>query len=343
MKIIGQLLCLLALFALCTGCKKFQSERVIDFAPFAEQTIASVSTLDANLARRRRVLIVDYSRSYDEEAVAEFDRHIKVLESILEEMIEYSVLVAKLTHSEATEPEQVQLLADYLARYRDAMKAGALTEDLDVEEFDRILENVRQQPTMLSAMNQAQPLINEAGRLAAVTTGRIRDIVSEYDESITDEIEADFGDVLAYRKQYELERRRLLDALAGIYRFRQGEEGALDEVFASGVFSASQKEMLEQSGNPVDASAEAMLISRFESLKKVADRLQPDFDHYIALQREVDASVAEFDEELRATWGVIFVWTRAHAKMAQGVIDPAEWFDMNDAPGTIFRLAGAAI
>ena len=53
--------------------------------------------------------------------------------------------------------------------------------------------------------------------------------------------------------------------------------------------------------------------------------------------------VDAFDIELRATWGVIFVWTRAHDRMARGVIDPAEWFDVTDAPGAIFRLAGAAI
>jgi hypothetical protein len=75
----------------------------------------------------------------------------------------------------------------------------------------------------------------------------------------------------------------------------------------------------------------------------VADRLKPELELYAALQREVDENVKSFDSELRATWGVIFVWTRAHQRMASGVVDPAEWFDVKDAPSTIFRLAGKAL
>jgi hypothetical protein len=33
----------------------------------------------------------------------------------------------------------------------------------------------------------------------------------------------------------------------------------------------------------------------------------------------------------------LVVWMRAHQKMASGVVQPAEWFDLNDAPAFLIR------
>ena len=34
---------------------------------------------------------------------------------------------------------------------------------------------------------------------------------------------------------------------------------------------------------------------------------------------------------------IMLVWSRAHQKMASGVVDPADWFDIKDAPALLIK------
>ena len=221
---------LFAVSCLLCGCAKFKSHRRLDLGPFAEQTIASVSTLNTNLSQRRRVLTLEYVKpltALDAEAA----KHIETLEVILEQMIDYSILVARLTKTESTEAERIELFARYLEGLRSSIERDT-DLSLSTEARADIIADVRAQEKLLDAMGAAQPLINRTAQVAAVTVRELRHLADEYEDAVGQAIEADFEEALAFRRKSGEERDLLLSALSRVYDYRGGDAGALEALLS---------------------------------------------------------------------------------------------------------------
>jgi len=278
-----------------------------------------------------------------EELDAKAQEDIATLDAILKQMVDYSILVARLNKEENPEAERIELFAEYLEGLRSSIDRGSLELPLSVEERASIIADVRAQETLLDAMAAAQPMINRVAQVAAITVRELRMLEVEYDQAVGDAIEADFQETLAFRRKAGHERDTLLAALGRIYDFRRGDASALDAVLTGPALPEVHRPRFDRDDPELDIALERYLTQRYEEVMNVIDRLRPELEHYAALQAELDGILASFDAELRATWGVIFVWSRAHQRMASGVVDPAQWFDVKDAPSSIFRLAGRAL
>ena len=85
------------------------------------------------------------------------------------------------------------------------------------------------------------------------------------------------------------------------------------------------------------------LIKRLEITHKIWQEIEPDWELYRATHRELDELYNEIRNGLNQTRAIVIIWARAHQKMAAGKTNPAEWFDIDDAPSQLFKLGSKAI
>ena len=85
------------------------------------------------------------------------------------------------------------------------------------------------------------------------------------------------------------------------------------------------------------------LIKRLEITHKIWQEIEPDWELYRATHRELDELYQTIQVRLKRTRAAVIIWIRAHQKMASGKTNPAEWFDVENAPAQLFQLRSKAI
>ncbi len=76
---------------------------------------------------------------------------------------------------------------------------------------------------------------------------------------------------------------------------------------------------------------------------RVGEEIEPDWIHYRATHLELDDLYKDAQYEIRQIRLITLVWIRAHQKMASGIVSPAEWFDISDAPAMLLKMGTKAV
>ena len=61
------------------------------------------------------------------------------------------------------------------------------------------------------------------------------------------------------------------------------------------------------------------------------------------IHEELDNIIKAHNEEVRQSIDIITLWTEAHRKMASGITEPAEWFDITEPGDKVFDLTKTII
>jgi hypothetical protein len=80
---------------------------------------------------------------------------------------------------------------------------------------------------------------------------------------------------------------------------------------------------------------ETHLIEQLSTLNTIGWQVADDIETYRAAHKELDQLYADFIKGTTKARLALIVWSRAHQKMALGRTDPAKWFDITAAPGTL--------
>ena len=75
------------------------------------------------------------------------------------------------------------------------------------------------------------------------------------------------------------------------------------------------------------------VLGQLDNINRVWMEISQDWENYRATHRELDELHAKMLENINRARMVTLLWTRAHQKMAHGVLAPAEWFDIKDLVG----------
>ncbi|MEM1452353.1 MAG: hypothetical protein AAF957_07440 [Planctomycetota bacterium] len=333
---------LLALTSLA-ACKNFKSSKRVDFTPFAEQTITSVSSLDADLNRNRATGIRSYLEMFEEEVDALISLE-DTYEVILEKIVTYSISIVEVARLQITEAEKNARLASLIDGLTDEHR-GEGVRRIPGAQIDSALENVRSAPTLLEGVAAAQPIVDTVATIAAATALELREDTRELEAKIDARLQADFAPYLDTSPAYDTRRNRIVTALAAVYRYENGEDDALAQIFEGGLFRDEALQTLRVDMESPDAAAELeeKLLARLERMTRASELLAPEYQYYKDLHRELEEVARAYEGEIAEIWGMIFVWSRAHEKMSRGVVDPAAWFDLSDAPSVLFKLARKAL
>lgn len=127
----------------------------LNMAPFAEHLVKLVADIQFGLSGERPV----YTRQYlDGPEAAEFIESMDEFKRNLARIIAYSGRVISLARSNLDGPKRAKALADFVDMVRPLEKGNSeLKFQYADEDIDRILEQIRQQPNLLAALQTAQP------------------------------------------------------------------------------------------------------------------------------------------------------------------------------------------
>jgi len=339
----GMLVAILTLAGCSDMAKKFTSENEVNLEPFAVTTIQMVSTIDYGLERNESILTKQYLKPDDKPELQRLLDLDAELYRVLQGIVGYSVKLVSLSSSTRTSKQKVEAFADYIEKLdKPALAYHIQQGNLKEEDFTNILTNIRRQEDLLSAMQAAQPMIEFVLQHVDSLTYEISRQEIKAENEIEQAIDKDYAREIDYVKMLLSRRDVVLEALIWIDEFYKGNNKALKKMNGSHVLSRlGMKNRAINKSNIKQVEQE--LVSELTDIQRRLDMMETESDYYMKVHKELDDLVRFHDQDVRKAKSVIQIWSNAHTKMANGVTDPADWFDFSDPGGEFFGLLKTAI
>ncbi len=324
----------------CASVKgKFTSTKEANVGFFADQTIAMLSRADFGLDRRGTIYIREF---FDENGTEEkrFFELTNAVETALRGVVRYTIAIVTIAETEKTEIDRIKAYVKYI---KGVQQNSEKMLKLKPGHYDQILARVEQQDKFLAAIQQAQPIINAFGRYIQTLVDEIYDAAEVLEKKLDSRIDEKYEEVIRYQQSHNREKYLVLRALSDLDDAYQNDESAFKRLIQSD--AVRSKKLIPQSvPNEEELSKLAQyLLNRLEVMHKIWQEIEPDWQLYRKTHRELDEShikVLENTNRLRLT---MIVWLRAHQKMAAGITNPAEWFNVEDAPTELLKLGTKAV
>ena len=296
---------------------------------FADQTVALLSQADFGFTRSETI----YTRPFwDEEGEEEKNlvRSLDLAKESFRGIIDYSYEIVLIAETKDAEKEKVEAYADFISDFDDK-----LLEDLRYsrDHYVDLIREVREQESFLDALKKAQPIINAAGKY---NNRVLDDMVESMDVvmlKMEDRIDTEYREVIRYQEILEDEKYAAFQALEQLYLTHKGDRDAFGRFIESGVLRS--KKLLPE-GPPSEEDLIRLnqtVLGQLDNINRVWMEISQDWENYRATHRELDELHAKMLENINRARMVTLLWTRAHQKMAHGVLAPAEWFDIKDLVG----------
>lgn len=330
--------------AMMTGCAslegKFGGTEKENIGFFADQTIAMLASARLDFSRDEAIYVREFSDpdGAEEKRLAELLNEARIRGR---NMIHYAVTVVTIAESDLTEEEKIKAYADFAEKFRDRVVNEVKT--IDAVAFDTLIADIRVSEKLLDAFQVVQPVINLGGRNDIRLMDEIHDAVEALALKIDERIDERYEEVIRFQEAIEEEKYRVLRSLPLIYRANRGDMEAFRELVNSEVIT---RKSLIPKGRPTEDDLIAIgkhLFDRLDVIARVQEEIKPDWDTYRATHRELDTLVDKFIGQQNRMRLMTLIWVRAHQKMAAGVINPAEWFDLKQAPGQLLNVGVRAI
>ncbi len=315
-----------------TGCanltKKFTPGTRVNIGLFADNTIAILDDLEPDMWRKETVITRRFFNPAEPEerkVLALADQTRKGIGRI----VQYSITLVSLAESSRSQRDMVAAYADYIATFKSDIVQRM---NLEPGNYDALIDDIRRQNDLLSALQTAQPILNRSAMNGIMRLSELSRAIGALAEKIDGKIEAEYADIVRYHQKLEDEKFSILSAFETIYDAYRTDDHDLSGLAQSGVIwlpeivpngRATKKELKD---------IVAHLQSRMDAMHKVQQEIKPDWEEYRSGLREVDHLATVAVERINRIRLILIVWVRAHQKMASGVVEPAEWFDINDAP-----------
>jgi len=340
---IGIFFTLIALAGCAGVAEKFTSEEKVNLEPFATTTIQMVNTIDYGLEQNKSILLKPYLKTEDKPEL----RHLYALDEelyrVLRGVMAYSIKLVSLSSSTLTSEEKVKAFTDYIDKLdKPALQYHISQGNVTQQDFIDILANIRQQEDLLDAMRAAQPMIQFVLQHVDFLTDEIKRQETKAASEIDHAIDNDYASEIAYVTMLVARRKLTLEVLVLVDEQYKGKSNALNELNGLDVLSRLGMKTKHVTTSNIK-QVEQDLVAELESMQHQLDLLEKDHDYYMKVHKELDEQVKFHDQEVRKTKGIIQLWSNAHFKMANGITDPADWFDITDPGGEFFELLKSAV
>lgn len=302
-----------------------------------------VNSIDYGLERNASIVINPYLVPVDKPGLQRLYTLDEELYRILRGIVAYSVKVVNLSTSSKTDKQQVEAFADYIEKLDKPtlefhIKQGNVTE----QDFSDVLNNIRKQEDLLGAMQAAQPMIEFVLQHVESLADEIKQQEHKAANEISMAIDKTYASEIAYVDMLLARRKITLDALVSIDKFYMKNNTELQ--------SLNQSKVLQRLGLKVRTisatnlkQVERDLKNELVDIQSQLDLIEKDENYYMKIHGELDKLVAFHDEEVRKAKGFIQLWANAHTKMANGITDPADWFDISDPGGEFIGIMRSVI
>ena len=330
----------LILFAagLLSGCatmqKGFVAGEKVNLAPFADYTISTMLTTDFGFAEDKTFFIRPYL-DVDSQVSQDYQQLLDEMDTFTLLLIEYSVDLVTLSESIKPEAEKVVAYAEFI----DTLQERILEKtSLNLPQLEEILSDIRNQPDLLSALRAAQPLINAGSRYALLQFIELEKRLRKLERAIDKNISTDYTPFINYARTHLAKRDTVLDAFAALNDYEIGKKAALEELKQSTAIRKKALVSPDQLDEDQRLELESHLFNELRKLNIIEEQLNDDKASHEAIYAELREL---YNEELLKIYKAalhVIVWGQAHQKMAIGIEDPAEWFDIKDTPSLLFGV-----
>ncbi len=307
--------------------ERFKNKEVANISYFADSTITMMGNLDLTVSKEGAQRIRRFI-DMDSPEVQEVVKWNDSLKQDLHDMVAYSVELVNMTSEEnITQPELIERYADYLAKYRTRVEES---QSMSLSAFERTLEDIREQETFLEAVRAAQPIFNAAVMQSALKVEQLTAVIDTLSGEIDEAIDVEFAGIARAKAHLQQEKTAVTDALALVYAAYRGEPQAWKSLQES---DAVLHPDLVIKDTPERADLEAMrkyLMDRLDELHAVEETIRPNWEDYLATHKELASFSEDAVLRVQEVRFVALTWLQAHHKMASGVTDPADWFDVRD-------------
>ena len=321
----------------CAG--KFSQTTEADVGFFADNTIAMLRDANLGFSRGKALYTKEF---YDYEAPEEisFINNRDRADYILKVMVTYSLKLVQIAEAEETQAGRVKAYASFIEGTDDKELAAIQTSRA---ELDELVKKIRQQEKFMDALQIAQPLINAMGRYMSTVLDNFKEDIDILVNKTEQRIDKRYHLVVRYQEGLEAEKYAILEALGDLYHAAKGDAEAYRRVIDG---DAIMKKSVIPGRQPTEENIQTLaeyLVKRLDGLHRIQQEVEPDWKLYRATMNELDELNTLFMQEIRQFRLITIVWMRAHQKMASGKIKPAEWFDINNAPGTLIKMGTGLI
>lgn len=318
---------------------KFENKTVVSTSRFADSTVAMLSNLNLQFSPDDTVLVrrfVDHTAAPEIQAKALHDDMLEGISAI----VWYSVELVDINETGKDEAERVAMYGKYMERFKGRLlEKGRCDEAL----FNKTIENVLKQETLLAALRTAQPLLNTLISDGALQIGDLIDSVKVLSAAIDARIEVDYAKIVHYRKTLEREKFDILEAYELVYEAYRSPSPELSKLRDSGVI---WEPAIIPEGKPTVDDVEAIaehLSKRMAALRAVQQEIEPDWNEYKAAHAELDRLAQNIIADAHRTRVLMLTWIRAHQSLTQGTTEAAEWFDITELGTDLIKSAPSAI
>lgn len=308
---------------LLNGCSYFKSSQRIDMAPFAENTISLVADISYGLNKGHAIHLRKYMHG---EPIKEYQYHWERMRPVLRGIATYSLALVTISKSNMSEADKLDQLATFLNRmFRPIVEKPIHEMQMSAAELDVILADIRAQKNFLDGLRSAQPFVDEVARW----TGDELDATKAAEETaegwLMEQITLDYKDTLEFSDLLKKTQSRTFRSLILLRDFRSSGDEAL--IVALRENDPPLRVDLPKGNNLTLENiqdVEDRLAYRLSEIRKMKDQISDDMEEARGMVGELDTVVTAASNNLMRTRATIWVWSRAHARLAQGITDPAK-------------------
>lgn len=335
LRVLVPLLSMVFMLSACsTLADKFISKKEANFDAFADYTIAILKNINISFGTDEAVLTRRFFSPGSENEKQLIDS-LQKSERIIESLIDYSLNLILITNKDKPVQEQISDYADYLAKY-DAQMLQII--HMEPDEYLEVVNNIRQAKNFLDALNRAQPLVHATGRYLEILLDESSEKTDALALEIDKKIDRHYREMLQYREALKREKFQILDNLKDIYLAYEGDKKAYRKLVST---KAIRKSGIISSNRSVHQNLDIVskfLQKRLALLHILEDEISPDWENYNATHIELDKLHRDTIVKINQARLLAILWMRAHQKLAAGVTDPADWFDLDKTTSTLFGI-----
>ena len=303
------------------GCSYFVPSTAANVAPFAEQTLAMAGSVEHSLGQGRLVFARHFAQGLEtaryKESVAELQGHIRGI-------VAYSLQVVTVAESGLPADEKAKELARFLDALIDRIDSDAdVRTGLSEESVRAIIESVGSQESLVDALREAQPLVDDAGAATLAIIDEVHDSGAAAQAEIVGEIQKRHGAMGRYTDVFKRQQAEVLEGLALVDDYRRGDETALEALRESAPLVMADMPPADRMTAEDVLLVERQLFDRLGELDQARQWLVYDLDIYFTQIQELDRLTQSSDIALRKARVAVHLWVKTHRRLSKGITKPA--------------------
>jgi hypothetical protein len=307
------------------GCSYFQPSTSANLAPFAEQTLAMAGSFEHSLGQGRLVYARHLAQGPE---TARYKESLGELQGHVRGIVAYSLQVVTVAESGLPADEKAKELAGFLDALLDRIDPGTeVRAGLSEESARAIIESVRSQESLVDALQEAQPLVDEAGASTLAIIDELNDHGAAAEAEIAGSIQERHGAMMRYADIFKQQQAEVLEGLTLVDDYWKGDETALETLRESMPYlMADTPPAGRMTANDV-RSIEQRLFDRLKVLDQARQSMVYDVDVYFTQMQELDRLSQSSTAALRKARVAVHLWVKTHRKLSRGITQPAT-FDL---------------